>query len=514
MFFCLISLQFPVLGAAQSPRVAPPPTELDAYIMKALADWGLPGLAVAVVRNDSVLFAKGYGVREVGKADRVDEHTVFDAASITKSFTATATGMLVDEGRMRWDEPVRTYVPEIVFPDSYLTANVTIRDLLSHRTGLQAANFMWRFTGYDRAEVLRRVRALRPEMPFRSGMVYSNTGYMIAGEAAARAAKSDWSTMIRQRLLEPLGMKDTFLWSERDTPIASRGNLAVSHIVVDGVQRPIDNRDGAVGKDGRNTIEAAGAVQSSVWDLTTWMRFHLANGMYAGRRLVSEAAMEEMHSPQIALPSPAAFRTARQVEFFLAYGLGFQVWDYRGRVMLWHSGSGNGQFAYMALLPKEKLGVVVLINSWRAPVLHGALASRILDHYLGLATRDYSGDALRSDSSARIRGHDAWHRFMATRDTANPQPKRPASAYAGVFEDSLHGRVTIAPSGKFLTLQMAGGEIADLTTWNGDSLFVTWRHPVYRNDYSTLAVFSDDDAGKPRRLTMRLNRDVVVASRR
>ena len=156
---------------------------------------------------------------------------------------------------------------------------------------------------------------------------------------------------------------------------------------------PSNNRDGAVGKDRTQHDRGSGAVQSSAWDLTKWMRFHLANGMYDGRRLVREAAMEEMHSPQITVPAPAAFRAARQVEFSLIW-VGFHVWDYRGRVMLWHSGRGNGQFAYMALLPKEKLGVVVLINSWRAPILHGALASRVLDHYLGLLPRDTVGDAL------------------------------------------------------------------------------------------------------------------------
>jgi CubicO group peptidase (beta-lactamase class C family) len=337
---------------------------------------------------------------------------------------------------------------------------------------------------------------------------------MIAGEAISRAAKMPWSSLIRQRLLDPLHMVDTYLWSERDNLRAARaGNVATSHIVADDKQIPIDNRDGAVGRDGRNVIEAAGSVQSSAHDLTRWMILHLNNGVIEGHRLVSDSTMQEMHSPQVIVPTPASFRTARQLEYFASYGLGWQVWDYRGHPMLWHSGSGNGQLAYMALLPKEKLGVVVLINSWRAPILHGSIAARILDHYLGYAARDYSAEALRADSAARKRGAESWQRFLQTRDAAE-RATRPARDYAGVYDDSLHGAVTISPGGSLLTLQMGRGEIADLERWNGDSLFVRWRNPVYREDFPTLAVFSRDAAGIATQLNMRLNRDTVRAAKR
>ena len=505
-----------ILGALLAPLPSgaqQPPSVLDQYVQKALTDWNVPGIAVAAVRGDTVLFARGYGVRTIGKKDKVDEHTVFDAASLTKSFTATAAAILVDEGRLRWDDPVRRHIPEIEFPDPYLTANVTMRDLLSHRTGLQTANFVWRFTGYDRPEVLRRVRFLRTEIPFRSGMVYSNTGYMVAGEAIARAAGISWTRFVRQRLLDPLGMSDSYLWSERDTLEARRGgNVAMSHIVVDDRQIPVDNRDGAVGRDGRNVTEAAGAVLSSVSDLAKWMMLHLANGTFAGKRIVSDSAIQETHAPQVIVPTSAAFRAARQLNFFATYGMGWQVWDYKGHVMLWHSGSGNGQIAFMAILPKEKLGVVVLINSWRAPILHGGIAGRVLDHYLGLPTPIDSGAALKSDSAARRRAHDNWLRFLATRDSV-PRALKPVQDYAGVYDDTLHGAITIRPGGKLLTLQIGRGEIADLERWNGDSLFVRWRNPVYREDYPTLAIFSRDPSGAISKFTMQLNRDRITAIR-
>jgi CubicO group peptidase (beta-lactamase class C family) len=509
--FVALALALVSLGSglrAQSHRNVPP--ALDAYFSKALADWGLPGMAIAVVRNDSLLFAKGYGVRELRKNAPVDEHTVFDAASLTKSFTATAIGMLVDEKRMRWDDPVRSHVPELELPDPYLTRNVTVRDLLSHRTGLQAANFMWRFTGIDRAEAIRRMRFLRPEIPFRTGMVYSNIGYTLAGEASARAAKVSWDSFIRSRILEPLGMRETFLWSERDAHAS--GNVASAHAEIEEVHVAIDARDGTQQRDGRISTAPAGSVQSSVWDLARWMRFHLARGTLDGKRFVSEAVMDEMHAAQVIVPTNRAFRAARQLEFGAAYGLGWQVWDYRGRPMLWHSGSGNGQIAYLALLPKDGLGVVVLINSWRAPILHGSLASRIIDHYLGFETRDYSADALRGDSAARARAHDAWMRFESTA-AATPAFVRPAGSYAGVYDDTLHGKLTITERGNKLLLQMEQGATARLEPWNADTLFVRWDFPIFREAFTTTARF-DVRQDRVASFHMVLNRDTIRAVRK
>jgi CubicO group peptidase (beta-lactamase class C family) len=503
---------------AVAQQTAAPPAAIDTYIRRALVDWKVPGIGVAVVRSDSVLFARGYGVRELGKPEMVDEHTVFDAASLTKSFTATLAGMLVDEGRMRWDAPIRTYLPELVFPDPYLTENVTVRDLLAHRVGLQRGDFMWRFTGYDRAEVLRRVRYLRHDLPFRTGLVYSNIGYTIVGEASARRGGAPFETLIRRCILDPLGMRDSYLWSERDGDRLPRANVATSHVVsLDGIQVAVDDRDGPPTADGRNSTAPAGTVQSSVADLATWMRFQLAGGALDGRRLVSELALTELHSPQVIVPTTPAFRRARGLDYFAGYGMGFQVFDYHGHPMLWHSGGGNGQIAYMAILPREQLGVVVLINSWRAPVLHGTIAGRILDHYLGRPASDNTAEALRADSAATAAAATRWQQFLGTRDTSGRKPRRSPASYAGTYEDVLHGAVTIAASHDSLTLELGRpgmGAKADLEPWSGDSLFVRWRNPVYRAANPTLVVFSGASiGGRPDRLMVRLGNDTLQARR-
>jgi CubicO group peptidase (beta-lactamase class C family) len=504
-FWILVGLMTVPRVLAQTPaRPTALPADVEAYVAKVLTDWQLPGIAIAVVRNDSVLVAKGYGVRAIGKPDRVDEHTVFDAASLTKSFTATALAMLVDEGKIGWDDPVRRHLPELDLGDPYLTANATLRDFLAHRTGLQAGNFLFRFTGYDRPEILARMRYLRKEIPFRTGWVYSNIGYTIAGEAGARAAGMSYDVLIRRRILEPLGLRDTHLWSEGDPWMA--GNVARPHAVIDGVQQPIR------GRDNRTSTSPAGAVQSSAWDLARWMRFHLGDGTFDGRRLVSDTAFYAMHSPHIVIPAPARFRQARQLEHYPSYGMGWQVWDYRGHPLLWHSGSGNGQIAYMALLPKDRLGVVVLVNSWRAPIVHGAIANRIIDTYLGLPTRDYSGELLRGDSAARSRAVDPHAQLEASR-VKRTRPSRPLKDYAGVFVDSLYGAFTIRVEGDSLTLQMGRGEVAGLSHWHYDTFHVWWRTPLFRQDFMTLAAFALDATGRPVSFRMRLNRDPVAAER-
>ncbi|HEY0038393.1 MAG TPA: serine hydrolase [Longimicrobium sp.] len=508
-------LSVALAGPAASQRAAQPGPDpaagVDAYIARVLSDWALPGIAVAVVRNDSVVFARGYGVRELGRPERVDEHTAFDAASLTKSFTSAAAAMLVDEGKMQWDAPVRTYLPELQFMDPYLTSAVTMRDLLSHRTGLRGSNLLWRFTGHSRDEVLARARYIAPQAPFRSGWVYSNVGYTIAGEAAARVAGQPWEALIRQRILDPLGMTDSFLWAEWGRHPASLRNVASAHAMIDGRQQVIDRRDGAPDRDGRNSTAPAGSLQASAVDLARWMRFQLAGGVVDGRRLVSEAALGETQAPQLVVPSTAAFRASRQLKYFPAYGLGWQVWDYRGRPMLWHSGAGNGQYAYMAMLPGERLGVVVLVNSWRSGVVHGNLASYILDAYLGEQGRDYSAEALRADSASLVQEAARRRAFAAAQDSVRP-PLRALGEFVGAYVDTLYGEVTIAREGRGLRLRLAQGEVADLEPWRGDTLRVRWRTPLFREQFSSLAVFPAGTGAAPS-VVIPLGRDTVRAFR-
>jgi CubicO group peptidase (beta-lactamase class C family) len=499
----LLALPFPTLLHGQQRTPAERfPAELDRYIAQVLTDWRIPGLAVAIVRNDSTLVAKGYGVRRLGRPDPVDEHTVFDIASLAKSFTAMAAAVLVDRGKLRWDDPVRRHLPDLVLPSEELTATATLRDFLSHRTGLEPANMMWALTAVDRAEVLRRVRHLRVLTPFRSQMVYSNVGYTVAGEAAAAAAGMTFEDMLRDLVIRPLGLPST-TWSYEQA--ADMPNLASAHATIAGRQQPVRR------EVQRQAIAGAAAVQSSVSDLTRWMRFHLNGGVLDGRRFVSDSALREMHSVQARIPTTPAMRAARQVQDTVAgYGMGWQVMDYRGHPIRWHTGNGDGQIAYMALLPRDRLGVVVLVNTWAAPSVHLALVSRILDTYLGFEPRDWAGEALARVPNI-LRAQDSALRAMDAMKSTAPPPL-PLVRYAGRYDEPLFGPVIVRVEPAGLTLQMGEGQVADLEYHGANAFLTRWRDPLFREVFGS-HVYFEGEGETVARLRTRLNRDEFTAIR-
>lgn len=503
-----IPLAVTIVAACATARQAPPrderfPAELDAYIAQVLVDWQIPGLAIAIVRNDSTLVAKGYGVRELGKPDPVDANTVFDIASIGKSFTATAVAMLVDRGVLHWDEPVRRHLPELVLPTEELTANATVRDFLSHRTGLASANMMWALTAVDRAEVLRRMRHLRPQTAPRQAMVYSNIGYTVAGEAAAAAAaRTTIEALLRDLVIRPLRLTST-TWSYEQT--ARMPNVAAPHATIAGRQQRIRR------ETQRHAIAAAAAVQSTANDLARWMRLHLNDGVLDGARYVSDSTMREMHSIQVPIATTPAMRAARMVQdSVVGYGMGWQIMDYRGHPLRWHSGNGDGQIAYMALLPRDRFGVVVMVNTWSAPFVHAALVNRVLDVYLGAPPRDWSAEALARVPAMRAAQDSASHAMIAMR-SATPPPLA-LDAYAGRYDHSLFGPVWIRAERSGLTLQMGDGQVADLEYHGGNAFYVRWRDPLFRENFGTHVYF--EGAGPSiASLRVRINRDEFSAEK-
>jgi CubicO group peptidase (beta-lactamase class C family) len=492
------------LGAQVRAVPADPfPATLDRYIANVVSEWKIPGMAIAIVRNDSTLVAKGYGVRTLGKPDRVDANTVFDIASLAKSFTATAAAVLVDRGVLSWDDPVRRYLPDLVLPGDSLTERATVRDFLSHRTGLEAANMMWVPTAVSRAEVLRRMRYLRPVAPFRQQMVYSNIGYTVAGESAAAAAGVPYEHLLRDLLIKPLGLTST-TWTYEQA--ATMPNVASSHAT-------IDKRQQVVARElQRQAIAPAAAVQSTANDLARWLRLHLNNGVLDGKRFVSDGAMRELHSVQSRIPATPAMRAARMVQDTVAgYGMGWQIMDYKGHPVLWHTGNGDGQIAYMAIYPAERLGFVIMVNTWSAPFVHLALANYIADTYLGYQPRDWAAEEFarlpRADSA-----RDANERNMIAMRSSAPPPA-PLAAYAGEYQNQLFGPIWIRNTPSGLTLQMGEGRIADLEYHGANTFYTVWRDPLFRSVYGThVNFFLDGDSVDA--FSIQLNRDQFTARKR
>src|SRR5688500_16504654 len=317
-----------VLGLTVAPATATAdqqptlPKELETYIQASLREWDIPGAAIAVVKDGKPVALFAYGVREIGQPEPVDIDTLFDAASLAKSFTAAAIATLVDEQRLSWDDPVQKHLPAMEFPDPYLTTNVTIRDLLCHRTGVAATNSAWLHSKLTRPQLIGLVKHMKIDAPFRTRMVYSNVGYTIAGEAAAAAAGTSWEDLVTQRLIVPLGMtRTTADWNAAP----AMGNCASGHAMLGdaGVyedpsikgyeHRPIPRESTTV------AVAPAGSIHSSARDLAKWMIFQLGDGTHEGKRIVSAESMDQMHFPHMIIQAAPAMRAARQVRFFGGY---------------------------------------------------------------------------------------------------------------------------------------------------------------------------------------------------
>jgi CubicO group peptidase (beta-lactamase class C family) len=439
----------------------------DAYVERAMHDWRVPGVAVAVVKDDSVVFARGYGVRKRGEPGRVDEHTVFGVGSVTKAFTAAVAGSLVAEGRMGWDDPVTKHLPWLQFRDPWMTRQVTIRDLLSHRSGLSSGNQLWYAFGYGRDEILRRIRHLPPGPAFRSDFDYNNLGLLAAGQAAAAAGGRSWDDLVRERIFRPLGMSST---TTSVDSLAGMKNVAMPHIRAgDKVESTRYARLDHIGP--------AGAVNSNALDLARWVRMQLGEGRLGEVQVLPAEVVREMHTPQIAIRNPAWAAVLPDARI-PTYGLGWFVRDYRGRKAVEHGGLYRGIKAHVAIIPEEQLGVVVLSNLGESD-LPQALALRALDAFLGGEPRDWSAELLARSSRFQETATEAERRIQSKRPQAS-RPTLPLPAHAGTYRDSLNGDVRVSYGEGRLVLHLGSEFAGDLEHWHGNRFRIDWRDPYFQ----------------------------------
>ena len=390
------------LSAADAQKA--PLQGFDAYITKAMQDWKVPGLAIAVVRNDSVVFIKGYGTRTLGARQPVDGHTVFAIGSVSKAFTATLAAMLVDEGKMRWDDAATTYLPALEMYDPYVARELTVRDLLTHRSGLARGDLMWYATDYDRDEILRRVRFLKPSWSMRSRYGYQNIMYLAAGQAVAKVAGKSWDDVLRERILVPLGMNES---NSSTRPLAQLQNVASPHQDIDDTLRviPWHNID---------NIGPAGSINSTAADMAKWIRFHLAQGKVGDKSLVSASVLGETQSPQVVTPLSADTRQINPFTHLASYGMGWSISDFRGRELRQHGGNIDGMSALAVLVPEAKLGLVVLTNANGSPM--PSIASyRVLDAMLAEPARDWSAEYMKVRTKNVARAKETEQKKLAQR---------------------------------------------------------------------------------------------------
>ena len=488
----LIALFLSLNAVAQTPA---PPAGLNAYVHKAMAQWQVPGLAVAIVKDGKVVFARGYGVRELGKPGKVDADTLFTIGSVSKQFTVAALGTLVSSGKLTWDAPVTDYLKNFQLGSAYVTHNIMLSDLLSHRSGYCDPLWMWYTSDDTAANVIRRLRYQKPDYGFRAHFCYNNTMYLAASLFIPAITGESWNHYVMQHLFTPLGMMRT---DTTEAAVEAATNAALPHAKIDGRVRVI-RRYWANNMD---VFASVGGINSSVDDMSHWLEMLLADGKYHGKTVLDPAVIHAMETPHMLIPAHdwigGWMRTQTPDSHFYAYGYGFMLQDYGKYKVVWHAGDINGMASAMALVPSEHLGVVALSNldQNRAPE---GVVFHVLQDYLGLAHYDVSQAMYVYMHKANAKDKAAEAKLAAMRQKDAPLP---LSAYAGQYRDKFYGMAQVTEEHGHLVLQLGNPSFTgDLEPWHDNTFRVTWRDRYYGRNYVT---FDLNAFGKPDKLSFAL----------
>jgi CubicO group peptidase (beta-lactamase class C family) len=470
------------------PAQTGPLNGLDEYVLQAMKTFDVPGVAVAVVHNGQVELAKGYGVRRMGAPAPVDEHTLFGIASNTKAFTTAALAILVDEGKLRWDDLVIDHIEWFQMYDPYVTHEITIRDLLTHRSGMGLGEGDLLFfppSSYSRDEILHRLRFMKPASSFRSRYAYDNLLYLAAGQIIPTVTGQPWEDFIRERIFRPLGMTDS------NTSVGgyhAGDNFATPHSEVEGKLTPLDPAR-------IDNTAPAGAINSSVSDMAKWVAVQLNGGAIPGsdKRLFSERQGKEMWSPQTILPTPdpppalAALQTD-----FAAYGLGWGLREFRGHKLVGHTGGLPGYVSQVTLIPDMKLAVVVLTNQ-ESVAMFSSVTYRILDNYMNAPPTDWLKAYRDLTRQQRAKADEAVEKAASAR-AADSKPSLPLEKYAGHYTDAWYGDAAIDLEQGKLVMRFSHSPAltGDLDHWQYDTFKARWRDRSLAADaFVTFALNAD-----------------------
>jgi CubicO group peptidase (beta-lactamase class C family) len=426
---------------------------VDRLVAHTMAVWKIPGAAVAIV-DEGTIYVKGYGFKEAGGSSPVTSDTLFGLASTSKAFTATAMAILVDEKKLSWDDPVRKHLGYFRLADPCADALVTLRDMVSHRTGLSRHDELWDNTPLTREQVIRAVGSLKLTHPIRSEYQYNNIMFMAAGDVVSAAANMPWNDFVRTRIFEPLGMTHTLT--------GASDFITSDHASGHRYDRRLDQPVSQLFVDDTN-IGPAGAIKSSAHDLAQWIRFQLNDGAVEGKRLVSAEALGETKTPQMVIRMQGESRELNPQTNLQSYGMGWVIQDYRGEMLVSHAGALNGYRANVDLLPRQHAGFAVLINEGRglaALSLRNALADLLLAH----ASPDWDGYYLALDRKSAEKEETVKRERNARRQT-DTHPSHDLAAYAGQYANAAYGTATVTVEGKSLILR-----------WNRLSLPLTHYH--------------------------------------
>jgi len=471
------------------------PADVDALVAKTLKTFDVPGIAVAIVKDGKIVYAKGYGVTSLATGKKVNENTLFGIASNSKAFTTAAIGILCDEGKLHLDDKVTDYIPEFKLYDPWVTSEFTIRDLLCHRSGLGlGAGDLVDFpdsTDFTLADAIHNLRYFKPVTSFRSTFAYDNQLYKVAGEVIARVSGMSWEDFIETRIMKPLGMTNSRASFQR---IKGNSNYVDAHAPVEGTVKVIP-------RFFSTSSDAAGGIYSSVTDLSKWVIMQMDNGKYGdGKQLFSEKIHQEMWTPQTILPvgAPGAYNT-----HFGAYGLGWFLNDAKGYKEVSHTGGIDGMVTKVDLIPELKLAIIVLTNQ-QSGAAFSAIDNQIKDTYLGINGNDWI--KIYSDRVAAGKGNadkvtTAVWKQVETR--LKDGPKLDNGLYAGTYHDNWLGDVVISEKdGKLWFAARRSPKLTgEVLPYKANTLVIKWN--IRSMDADAFATFTLDEDGKPTGMKMK-----------
>lgn len=463
------------------------PADLDAYVSQVMKTFEVPGISLAIVKDGAVVVAKGYGVRKLGENASVDSKTLFGIASNTKAFTATALGLLVEEGKIQWDAPIIQYLPWFQMWDPYVTRELTIRDLLVHRSGLGlgAGDLLWwPPSTYNRREIVQRLRHLQPIASFRGAYAYDNVLYLAAGEVIQAVSGKTWEDFVSSRILAKVGMTSS---NVLHSAAASGGNVAATHARINGIVRPI----APFISDNTNP---AGGINSCAEDMAKWLLVQLNEGLLPdGSRLFSLETARQLTS--IVTPIPIGEYPPELAALhanFRGYALGFGINDYLGKKVVTHTGGLPGYVSKVFMIPEARLGVAVLTNQ-ESDEAFNALTYWIADHYLSAPRTDWLKAYAAVSKKQKADSAEKSKKVMASRN-ADSHPSLPLEKYTGVYRDAWYGDVKITfANGKFgISMTRTPSLQGELEHWQYDTFIARWQDRELRADaYMTFALNPD-----------------------
>jgi len=462
---------FLLVSAKQSVAQAAPPADLDAFVARSMKTFDVPGMAIAIVKNGKVVMAKGYGVRKMGESAPVDENTLFGIGSNTKAFTTAALATLVDAGKISWDDKVYERLRGFEMYDPYVSHEMTIRDLLTHRSGMGLGEgdlLFWPHTTFTRDEIIYKLRFMKPASSFRSKYAYDNLLYIAAGQILPAVTGKSWEEYVSERILKPLGMKTTTL-SNAHFPAGA--DIAWPHSRIGGPLRPIEFVE-------LDNAAPAGSINSSVAEMARWMMLQLNRGKFpdSDARLFTEQRSQEMWSAQTILPTRERSGPLAQIApKFAAYGLGWGLRDYQGRKLVGHTGGVAGFVSRVMLVPEEKLGIVILTNAEEGQAFE-AILFHVLDGYFQSGGTDWISVLREAEESERKHAEEEMEKQAGTR-ARDSKPALGLEKYAGKYEDAWYGPANIRmENGKLIfSLEHTPTAVGDLENWQYDTFKARWR---------------------------------------